>query len=541
MTILSNIRIGLRLGASFLVILLLLVGISIVALARMKEQAKASAMIINQDVSRVMQTNTIKSQAQKAALTLLQILPTPERDDRIKLYKAMDRINKQLDETLVKVTDSYGASLPAQLTDLITLRQAYSKNFIETVEYVEYDTEVAIEHYNDVTKPALEVLLAKITSFQQFEQRRMTNEQSASEQANANAQRLVIFLALTAFIAGAFLAISVSRSIVTPIQQAVSFARKISQGDLSQQQVTVRKDEIGDLNNALNDMRDGLFSLISSIQESSENIQSSAADLSNPVHLVNQGSVEQVDAVDEISLAIVEFSRQSTQSANIAQEAKTQSTNARDLASTGQVMIEKTTKEFSKISDSISHSAQAVEVLYDRAKAVRDLVTIVSTIADQTNLLALNAAIEAARAGESGRGFSVVADEVRALANRTAAATIEINIVIDAIEKETENVVSKISIGKSELEQGVEMLQQMVEPFINLNNDAQSSLESLKILETNVAQQANESEQIGLNVEHISNKANENQNAIELVANTTETLTGLADDLLDRVKQFKLD
>lgn len=541
MSFLSNMRIGLRLAISFLVLLLLLVGISIVALTRMKEQALASEVIINQDVTRVMYTNAIKAQAQKAALTLLQILPTPERDDRIKLYKAMDKENLMLDQTLAKVAKSYGETKPEQLTNIIKLRETYSANFLETVEYVEVDAEYAIEHYNDSTRRSLEALLDEITAFQQFEQQRMLNEQTATEAANQSAQQFVIVLALLALILGLFLATTVSRSIIHPIKDAVDFARDIAKGNLRPHKSTPRNDEIGELNTALNDMRDGLFSLISSIRESSENIQSSATDLSNPVNLVNSGSLQQVDAVDEISSVIVEFSRQSNQSTTTAQEAKNQSTNARDLASTGQEMIENATGEFAKISETISGSAQAVEVLYDRAKAVRELVTIVSQIADQTNLLALNAAIEAARAGESGRGFSVVADEVRALASRTASATVEINTVIDAIEKETENVVSKISVGKTEMEQGVSLLQQMVEPLINLRIGAQSSLESLQLLETSVASQAHESQQIGINIEHISNKAGENQSAIEAVTNTTQNLTLMADGLSNQVKKFQLN
>lgn len=541
MSFLSNIRIGLRLGISFIVLLLLLLGISILALTRMKEQAMASEVIISQDVSRVMHTNSIKAQAQKAALTLLQILPTPERDDRIKLYKAMDKENKMLDQTLVVVADTYGDMKPSQLTNLIKLRKIYSENFLETVEYVEADPEYAIAHYNESTRPSLEALLAEITAFQNFEQQRMRDEQAATEAANQSAQQLVIGLAVIALLLGLFLAIVVSRSIINPIKDAVEFAREIAQGNLKPHRSAPRSDEIGELNNALNEMRDGLFSLISSIRESSENIQLSASDLASPVNLVNDGSVQQVDAVNEISDVIVEFSRQSNQSATTAQEAKTQSTNARDLASSGQVMIENATSEFAKISDTISHSAQAVEVLYDRAKAVRELVTIVSQIADQTNLLALNAAIEAARAGESGRGFSVVADEVRALASRTADATVEINTVIDAIEKETENVVSKISIGKAEMEEGVSMLQQMVEPLINLNAGAQSSLESLQLLESSVANQADESAQIGVNIEHISTKASENKSAIDMVTNTTHNLCNMANGLSEQVKKFTLN
>ncbi|WP_435276839.1 methyl-accepting chemotaxis protein [Psychrobium sp. nBUS_13] len=116
-------------------------------------------------------------------------------------------------------------------------------------------------------------------------------------------------------------------------------------------------------------------------------------------------------------------------------------------------MIEQATRQFATISTTISDSADAVQGVHHRAKAVRDLITMISEIADQTNLLALNTAIEAARAGESGRGFSVVADEVRALAGRTAQATTEINRVIDGIDNETNNAVDRITAGQAELYQ----------------------------------------------------------------------------------------
>lgn len=541
MSILSNSRIGVRLGGSFLAILLLLAFISIVALSRMKEQALASEQLISRDVSRVIQTNEIKAHAQKAALILLQILPTSERDERIKLYKEMDNENKILDQFITDITKSYGENPPQQLSAFNDIRAMYYEKFIETVEYIEIDPEFAITHYNEETRPALEELLAAIDVFQLFEQQRMSNEQRASEQANDMAFNLVISLAISAFILGAILAITVSRSIVQPIDKAVNFAREIAKGDLQQQDIEVSRDEIGELNEALCEMRSGLFSLISSIRESSEQIQLSATDLSNPVNSVSSGSQQQVKSVSEISSAIFEFAKQSNQSADTALQAKQQSSNARDLANKSKSMIEKASSEFVNISHTISLSVKAVEVLQERAKSVRELVIIVSKIADQTNLLALNAAIEAARAGERGRGFSVVADEVRALAGRTASATTEINDVIDAIEQETENVVVKISLGKAEVEQGVVMLQKMAEPLANLNVGAELSLESLQMLEVSVAEQASESEQIDRNVKHISIKASENQSAIDSVTDTTLNLTQLANGLFNQVQQFKLE
>lgn len=540
MSILSSSRIGVRLGVSFLAILLLLALISGVALSRMKEQALMSAQLLNRDVSRVIQTNEIKAHAQKSALILLQILPTSERNERVKLYKEMDSENKVLDQLITDITESYGNSPPPQLSAFNAIRAMYFDAFIETVEYIEIDPEFAISHYNQETRPALEALLNAINTFQQFEQQRMRHEQNASEQANEMAFNLVISLAISAFILGAVLAITVSRSIAHPISKAVIFAREIAKGNLQHQDIESRRDEIGELNDALNEMRSGLFTLISSIRESSEQIQFSADKLSEPVNSVSQGSLQQVTSVREISNAIFEFSKQSNQSSDTAKQAKIQSSTARDLANEGKTMIEKASSEFVHISHTISLSANAVVILQERAKSVRDLVVIVSNIAKQTNLLALNAAIEAARAGESGRGFSVVADEVRALAGRTANATTEINGVIDAMEQETENVVAKISVGKAEIEQGVLMLQQMVGPLVNLNEGAQSSLDNLQMLEASVADQANESQQIELNVKHISIKANENKAAIDIVTDTTLSLSAMANSLSAQVQQFKL-
>lgn len=336
------------------------------------------------------------------------------------------------------------------------------------------------------------------------------------------------------------MAIGVSRSIVAPLNSTVELARKIAQGDLQQVSTEQRGDEVGDLVGAIEEMRANLAQLISSIVHSSKDIEDSATALNRPVQEVHQGSVSQVAAVDDIGRAIYEFSVQSNQSAQTAQQAKSQSLNARDLASQGKDMIEQATREFATISTTISDSADAVQGVHHRAKAVRDLITMISEIADQTNLLALNAAIEAARAGESGRGFSVVADEVRALAGRTAQATTEINQVIDGIDNETNNAVDRITAGQAELEKGVDMLQQMVTPLVDLNAGAQESLTSLEQLEQAVADQATESAHIEDSVKNIGDKANSNQAEIDKVTSTTNHLSDMALGLSRQVSKFRL-
>lgn len=540
MSFLSNIRISQRLGLSFIIILLLLVVISTISLTQMSKQSSMAQDFVTDDVSQFVKISMIKSHAQRSALLLLQILPTEERADRIALYKEMDDENVLLDTAIKTMGSSFKGNTPSQFLAMTNSQKVYNEKFIETVEYVEFDAETALEHYNESTRPALEDLLTSISKYLDSEQQRMYMTQKDNALANKAVQSIVVIIAIIAFILGTILAIGVSRSIVKPLNEAVKLAQKIASGDLKPTQIIERKDEVGMLVSEIDHMRINLSDLISSIQCSSNSIQGSADALNIPVQDVHQGSLEQITAVDDIVNVVSEFSQQSSQSALTAEQAKAQSLNARDLASQGKDMIEKATSEFATISTTISESADAVQGVHNRAKAVRDLITMISEIADQTNLLALNAAIEAARAGETGRGFSVVADEVRALAGRTAKATIEINKVIDGIDHETVNAVERITAGQSELELGVDMLQQMVAPLVELNAGAQESLSSLEQLEGAIAIQAQESEHIESSVKDIGDKANTNQTAIDEVTSTTTDLSNMAKSLSNQVSKFTL-
>lgn len=540
MSLLSNMRISHRLGLSFIAILLLLALIATMALTQMNKQSAMAKAFVTDDVVKFVDISAIKSHAQRSALLLLQILPTEERSDRINLYKAMDEENRQLDVAIKKVQSSFTNGIPNQFTALLAKQKTYNENFIETVEYVEFDSETALAHYQESTKPALEALLMSISDYLESERMRMFKHQEANAAASDDIQNIVIVISIIALVLGVALAYGVSRSIVGPLNDTVAMAKRIACGDLQQVPVTNRSDEVGALVTAIEEMRANLAQLIASIVDSSKDIEDSATQLNMPVQEVHQGSVEQVSAVDDIGRAIYEFSMQSSQSAQTAEQAKAQSLNARDLAIQGKNMIEKATSEFATISSTISDSADAVQGVHHRAKAVRELITMISEIADQTNLLALNAAIEAARAGESGRGFSVVADEVRALAGRTAQATIEINQVIDGIDNETNNAVDRITAGQAELEQGVDMLGQMVQPLIDLNTGAQESLSSLELLEQSVADQARESANIESSVKNIGDKANSNQTEIDKVTSTTNHLSDMALGLSRQVSKFNL-
>ena len=236
----------------------------------------------------------------------------------------MDEENRKLDSAIKKVSKSFDGTTPIQFTTLLTRQKSYNENFIETVEYVEFDSETALSHYQESTKPALEALLMSISDYLESERMRMFKHQETNAAASDDIQNMVVVISVIALLLGIALAIGVSRSIVAPLNNTVKLARKIAQGDLQQTSIEHRGDEVGDLVGAIEEMRANLAQLISSIVHSSKDIENSATALNMPVQEVHQGSVSQVAAVDDIGRAIYEFSVQSSQSAQTAQQAKSQ-------------------------------------------------------------------------------------------------------------------------------------------------------------------------------------------------------------------------
>ena len=540
MSLFSNLRIGIRLGLSFGLILALLLIITLVAFSRMAELSKASERFVQEDVTSVLLGSDINVEAQAAAMRLLQLLSTVERDDRVALYTEMDSHNNKLDALIEALGKHYEGKDYAELTTVIERRSDYRDMFSETVDLIEYDAEVAAAQFQEDTRPALDALLQAIEQLVNKQQQMMQMDLQLSQKNSDHAINILIGLSVAALLLGAVLAVVVSRGIVEPVHEAVAVAQRIASGDLRLPPVSRRKDEIGDLSTAFYSMCEGLGRLISAIRDSSEQVHDSASSVVEPVRNVQTGSSQQSEAVSRIGQGINSFAQGSQQATVTAKEARHQAELARDLSVEGRQLIERATTEFDKISGTISHSASAVEELRERAVSVRNLVTTVREIADQTNLLALNAAIEAARAGESGRGFSVVADEVRNLAGRTGQVTSEINEVIDAIDRETQVAVERISNGRSEMNQGVELIGSMVEPLSELNEGAQASLEQLKMLEDTIEQQSVESAAIESEVNRIDEMASDNQQSVQRMSETTQDLGDLSKDLSSRVQEFRL-
>ncbi len=533
----AKVSIGKRLLLCFGFLVCLLVGVLFLGGQGVNTLSAQNNRIVNDEIPQFLKVADLKGYAEEAVISLLLLLSTQERNKRIPLYAAMDKSNRQIDATIQSFEQSQSVYIGERFT---AARGASRDAFNETVELLELDSQAALSQFNETTKPTLMAFLSEVEFVASQKREMLIDEQvAASDQANAMQFWSLLLGGVGVLFVGVFVGLVV-KSITVPLKRAVDIARRIAAGDLSSPPDPVGRDEVASLMSAFCGMCAGLQTQMLLIQHNARTVKGIASDLVNPVSVVHAGSSDQSEAVERVSAHMAVFSRDSDEVSAISLRAREQSKEARELAVSGKSLIDNVTQEFDKISQTIAHSAGAVTTLSESAASVRVLVTTVREIAEQTNLLALNAAIEAARAGEAGRGFSVVADEVRGLANRTELATTQINDVIDAMEGETALAVDQIGKGRQELELGVVMINQMVEPLNALNINADDSYKALAHLGGVVEQQSKASTHINQEIIHINSRAADNVSSAESVRQITATLTSISNDLENVVQYFKV-
>lgn len=244
------------------------------------------------------------------------------------------------------------------------------------------------------------------------------------------------------------LALLLTKSITSPINDALSVAERIAASDLSKEVMVSGTDEAGRLLKALAQMQTNLRSTIMQISDSSTQLASASEEMTAVTEESSRGLVAQNDEVNQAATAVTEMSAAVDEVARNAESASQDSKLTQGYTEVGQARVAQTLKSIQKLNGNVENTSEQIQGLSDRAQGISKVVEVIRAIAEQTNLLALNAAIEAARAGEQGRGFAVVADEVRALAHRTQVSTQEIEQMIAAIQNESDQAVKAMNTSK---------------------------------------------------------------------------------------------
>ncbi|MFS2159329.1 methyl-accepting chemotaxis protein [Pseudomonas sp. Pseusp122] len=366
--------------------------------------------------------------------------------------------------------------------------------------------------------------------------------EGAQEAARQEASvKTMLYSGITlAFIAAFALGLLISRLISKPIASAVASAQSIASGDLTQRINSTGRDEAGQLLTALGNMQSNLKSTIQQISTASDQLAQSAQQLSNVTENANAGLVRQNDeiqqaatAVTEMTSAVEEVARNAVSTSEASQVTSVQATDGRNKARDAVVAINHATTE-------ITASTGMVENLAVQVRDIGKVLDVIRGIAEQTNLLALNAAIEAARAGEQGRGFAVVADEVRALAARTQASTGEIEGMIDRVQSSADEAVK--AMGKSQsLVTDTQSLAQAAGSALELIAESISQINERNLVIASASEeQAHVAREVDRNLVNIQDLSTRTAAGAEQTNASTQELSGLAVSFNTLVARFKL-
>jgi methyl-accepting chemotaxis protein len=359
--------------------------------------------------------------------------------------------------------------------------------------------------------------------------------------AYAASRYWVIALLVAAILSGIALLLIITRSIATPVQKTMAVLESLAARDLTRTLDVDSTDELGMMAVALNHTIEVLRGTLGTISLSAEQLASASEEISAGAGLAAEEARVQSDQTVQLATAMQEMSATVLEISANSQKASDASHNAAQAARSGGTAVQETLSTMRGVADSTAKVSSTITELGKGSDKIGKIVSVIDDIADQTNLLALNAAIEAARAGEQGRGFAVVADEVRKLAERTTKATKEIAGMIESIQKETRNAVGAMEQESQEVQVGVEKTTASGAALLEIIKMSEDVGDMITTIATAATEQSATTEEINSNVSKISSSIQQSSSGAEQTSKACADLSTLASDLRRVVNQFTLE
>jgi len=363
------------------------------------------------------------------------------------------------------------------------------------------------------------------------------NETARSESAAINqaASRTVwvglVLLCVAALVIGLLSLWLVNRRLVNPITLLIRQIDQLSEGRMGAPIHTERRDELGTLARAANQLRSFLGDTFSQLQRSTTELDRASGELNTIATRMAQGSRDQFSRTDQVATAMQEMSASAAEVAQHASAAARAADEADSNAQDGGQVMQQTIKGMQEMLQQITHTTEVIRRLEGDSNRIGKVLDVIQGIAEQTNLLALNAAIEAARAGEAGRGFAVVADEVRTLAQRTAESTAEIQQIINNVQSGALEAVKAIENGQSRSESSMTQVTLAGDRLGQITQAIESIRDMNRQISTAADEQTSVAEDISRNITEITDIASANQTQVDNTSRASQTLHGLSGEL----------
>lgn len=523
----KNLRLSNKLLIGFALVLLLSTVVAWVSFIYMGQLAKATEGLFQQPYT--VHTSALSIQRNIIAIDreMKEIIRITGRDAINERASIIDQYDQEIMEQFEILYDRFNAD-PQLLDHALEVIQAWKPIRDEIIRLQRlgrmYESVTMAGESSDVQVILIEEAIQEVVDLA----RQSALEFNATAQADAeDARRIVINILIIAYLVAAVAIFVVTRSITTPIKRLVNFAQEIATGNLGVQGIHFTgRDEIGTLAQALEEMRVSLKDMALSVTEAVEAVSAAAEQMSITTK-------DTTAAVEDLANSANQFAGATDQLSSSTDDMSQSAQKTDELSRQGEVQIEKTITSMGEIDAVVNSLADSISALGDHSEKIGDIVTLITGIADQTNLLALNAAIEAARAGEQGRGFAVVADEVRKLAEQSASAAGEITELIAEIRQSTLDSVKHANQGMGKVKEGMEAVTQTGQVFGQI-----SSIISELVQEINTVAAA--TQELAAGAQEMGATTEQQAAATQQMAVGAQQVVQAADTVKTQMSRFKL-
>ncbi|MDH5485356.1 MAG: methyl-accepting chemotaxis protein [Gammaproteobacteria bacterium] len=451
-----------------------------------------------------------------------------EAENNAKLFKSLIRELEQLDPAN---TDTYEAMIPS-------FNAYYETGKKMARAYIEEGPDGGNQMMAEFDQVAA-TMSTQVDGFLDNTLQRLSIALNKQEQASITSRQYFITSILIIFV-GLGILFAFTKQALSRLPGAINKITQITNGDLTSSIHSNKKDEIGQLLDAVETMRQQLVSIITQIHQTSSQLTATSATLtqatakSNDYSSRQQSETQQVAAsMNEMTATIQEVVRNINITAGTASDTDTESESGRQI-------VNQSIQDIRQLSDQLENAAMTIQQLENDSETITTVLDVIRGIAEQTNLLALNAAIEAARAGEQGRGFAVVADEVRALASRTQESTAEINQMLEKVLNGSRKAVEVTTICQQQAQSVVEQTAGVDKSLTSIASSVREISDMSNQIATATEEQAAVSEEINNNINHIEEMSQHTVESMNELTHTGQELTQLANQLDDMIQHFKV-
>lgn len=443
-------------------------------------------------------------------------LETLSRDATFLFETTTDPRTRQVMQSILAEAEQYA-------TDFEVLTEGLQNNA----------SEVRVDQYSEVLVTSARDLEALIDDY-------ISERVGEISQIVDQSIQTIIVAAIVALIVGAFIALAITAMISQPLSKLVEVMTQLAEGNLDQELVTRRTDELGVLMKTTNTMIHSLQDLIGRLGSGIMHLASASEQMSSVAQENTRVITEQKNETDQVATAMNEMTATVREVAQNAEEASSSAQECEQLTREGGDLVRNNIKQTEELADEVEEATQAIVALKEDSDKIGTVVDVIAGIAGQTNLLALNAAIEAARAGEAGRGFAVVADEVRGLSKRTQESTEQIEALITNLQQKAQSTAEKMKLSSERADATKGPANQARQAFKSITEAVTQIQAMTQQIAAAVTQQSSVAEDINRSILTISESADQTATASEETLQSNQELSRLGVELQELAGQFKL-